>query len=143
MGEVVGKAASVCKKRDCSPREVYEKYWFEMEELLKLPGKAFRATVNDEFTIPKDALPLASSEGPATGIDPASLEGVVIDNRQAVREGNWTAGTGLKGFVATTTSTPGAIRERRRPLNGGPARRSTSRSASPTSRTRTAARRSP
>lgn len=99
MGEVVGKAASVCKKRDCSPREVYEKYWFEMEELLKLPGKAFRPTVNDEFTIPKDALPLASSEGPATGIDPSSLEGVVIDNRQAVREGNWTAGTGLKGFV--------------------------------------------
>lgn len=99
MGEVVGKAASVCKKRDCSPREVYEKYWFEMEELLKLPGKAFRSTVNDEFTIPKDALPLASSEGPATGVDPASLEGVVIDNRQAVREGNWTAGTGLKGYV--------------------------------------------
>ena len=26
IGEVVGKAASICVKNDCTPREVYERY---------------------------------------------------------------------------------------------------------------------
>ena len=33
MGEVVGLAASICKKQNCTPREVYSKHW---EKLVKL-----------------------------------------------------------------------------------------------------------
>jgi hypothetical protein len=99
MGEVVGKAASICVDRDCTPRDVYAKYWSEMDELLRLPGKAYRATVAAEIVIPKDALPLAGPNGPPTGLDPATLPGLVVDDRAATKTGNWTEGTGLKGYV--------------------------------------------
>ena len=53
MGEVVGRAASLCVKHGCTPRRVYEDYWGEMDELLKLPGAARRATVEDEIVLPE------------------------------------------------------------------------------------------
>jgi hypothetical protein len=59
MGEVVGKAASVAIKHGTNPRGVYEKHWAEMDELLKLPGKARRASPSAPIEIPADALPLA------------------------------------------------------------------------------------
>ena len=34
MGEVVGMAASLCKKHDCSPREVYQQHLPELKELM-------------------------------------------------------------------------------------------------------------
>jgi hypothetical protein len=98
MGEVVGKAASICVQRTCSPRDVYESYLNELVALLELPGKARRATVNDPIVMPKDILP-ADPKGPPTGLDPKELHGVVIDDVQAAKRGNWTAGTGLKGYV--------------------------------------------
>lgn len=100
MGEVVGKAASVCVAQNCFPRDVYERYWPELDSLLKLPGKAFRSDVNADFTIPSDALPLASKYGPPPGLDPKKLPGIVMDDRDAVKNGNWSEGQGLKGFVA-------------------------------------------
>lgn len=99
MGEVVGKAAAVCVLRECFPRDVYERYWSELDELLKLPGKAYRENVQASFTIPADALPLASQFGPPSGLDPKKLPGIVIDDRDAIKTGNWTEGTGLKGYV--------------------------------------------
>jgi len=103
MGEVVGKAASVAVKHGTTPRGVYENHWSEMDELLKLPGKARRATLTDEIEIPADALPLAGSHGPPTGIDPAKLAqekgAIVRDDREAKREGNWSEGQGLRGYV--------------------------------------------
>jgi FAD dependent oxidoreductase/NAD(P)-binding Rossmann-like domain len=99
MGEVVGKAASVCLVRDCEPRDVYERYLDDLEALLRLPGKARRPTVRDPVVIPPDALPLAGPRGPLTGLDPASLPGTVIDDTDAQRTGPWTEGQGLKGYV--------------------------------------------
>lgn len=99
MGEVVGKAASVCVARHCFPRDVYERYWSDLDDLLKLPGKAYRSNVKEEFTVPDDALPLAGQFGPPSGLDPARLPGIVVDDRQATRTGNWTEGQGLKGYV--------------------------------------------
>jgi len=103
MGEVVGKAASVAVRHDTTPRGVYEKHWGEMNELLGLPGKARRASLSATLEIPADSLPLAGPHGPPTGIDPARLaaekKAVVQDDREAKREGNWTEGTGLKGYV--------------------------------------------
>jgi hypothetical protein len=103
MGEVVGKAASVAIKHGTDPRGVYEKHWGDMDELLKLPGKARRASLSDPIDIPADAMSLAGPHGPPMGIDPRKLAkdrgAVVEDDLRAVREGSWTEGTGLKGFV--------------------------------------------
>lgn len=63
MGEVVGKATSLCVLNGCTPREVYSEHWDAMDELLKLPGKARRERVDDEIFIPTDILPLAESHG--------------------------------------------------------------------------------
>ncbi len=99
MGEVVGKAASVCVRHHCLPRQVHTDHWEELETLLQLPGRAFRATVEDDFTIPDDALPLAGPLGPPTGLDPRTLDGLVIDDRQAQRFGEWIESQGLTGYV--------------------------------------------
>lgn len=47
MGEVVGKAVSICVKESCTPREVYSLHLDELKELMQLPGRARRTTVND------------------------------------------------------------------------------------------------
>ncbi len=99
MGEVVGKAASVCILRNCFPRDVYERYWSDLDGLLKLPGKAYRENVKAEFTIPDDALISAGPHGPPSGLDTAKLPGIVVDDRQAKKTGTWTEGQGLKGYV--------------------------------------------
>ena len=99
MGEVVGKAAAICVEQNCTPRKVYESYLDELLTMLELPGKARRETIGGETVIPPDALPLAGSHGPPTGIDPAKLEGVVVDDRAAKQTGSWSEGDGLKGYV--------------------------------------------
>ncbi|WP_242120369.1 FAD-dependent oxidoreductase [Aestuariivivens sediminicola] len=38
MGEIVGKAASICVKRNVSPREIYEKHLTELKDLMSKPG---------------------------------------------------------------------------------------------------------
>ncbi|MGZ0170703.1 MAG: FAD-dependent oxidoreductase [Planctomycetales bacterium] len=108
MGEVVGKAASICTLQSCTPRDVYERYLDELKELLVLPGKARRETVSSVITIPKDALPLAGPNGPMPGLDPAKLKGLVLDDRDGKKVGKWTEGTGLKGFLAWGYSYAGA-----------------------------------
>ncbi|QEG23461.1 FAD-dependent oxidoreductase [Mariniblastus fucicola] len=102
MGEVVGRAASVCKLHSCSPREVFEKYWSEMDALLKLPGKAHRASVDQEFTVPADAMELAPERGPEwiprAGRSDKKLRGQVMDDQSATMTGKWTPGSGVKGY---------------------------------------------
>jgi hypothetical protein len=104
MGEVVGKAASVAVKHGTTPRGVYDSHWAELDELLKLPGKARRASPAAAIEIPPDAPPAAGPRGPITGIDPAVLArdkgAVVRDDLEASREGEWTEASKLKGFVA-------------------------------------------
>ena len=99
MGEVVGRAASICIKRDCLPRDVYKSYLDDLIELIKLPGKAFRSTVDDKITIPSDAMELAGPYGAPNGLDPKKFPGVV-DDIQAVFKGRWTRGQGLKPYFS-------------------------------------------
>lgn len=99
MGEVVGKAASICTLHGCEPRNVYLQHLDELLSLLQLPGKARRSTPSGEIIIPDDALPLAGPEGPPTGIDPQSIPGIVVDDQDALRTGKWSTGTGLKPYV--------------------------------------------
>jgi hypothetical protein len=98
MGEVVGKAASICKLHDCLPREVYTHYLVDLQELLQLPGKARRETVFDKIEMPANS-PVANAAGPPEGVDPKSLPGIVMDDIDALKSGEWTSGTGLKGFI--------------------------------------------
>lgn len=100
MGEVVGKAASVCVRHNCYPRDVYTGYWSEMERLLKIPGRARRKTVDSPIEIPDDAMAEAGAHGPMEGIDPARLEGLVVDDKQAKFKGNWGGSGSLKGYIA-------------------------------------------
>ena len=99
MGEVVGKAASLCTQYDCKPRDVYQDHLSELTELLELPGKARREKVGGPTTIPENALPLAGKHGPETGVRTSSLKGTVADDQQAKLTGKWTIGTGLRGYV--------------------------------------------
>jgi hypothetical protein len=73
MGEVAGKAASLCIAHQQLPAAIFPAYWEQLKELMNLPGGARRATVAEPITIPADAPPLPS---PAEhGLDPAKLEG--------------------------------------------------------------------
>ena len=99
MGEVVGRAASICILHECNPRDVYDRYLQELIDLINLPGKARRKTVYDPVEIPDDAMTLAGPTGPALGLEPKKMDGTVIDDVDAEKTGNWVSGTGLKGFV--------------------------------------------
>ncbi|QDT03297.1 tRNA uridine 5-carboxymethylaminomethyl modification enzyme MnmG [Rubripirellula lacrimiformis] len=99
MGEVVGKAASICAINQCSPRDVYADHLGELLTLLELPGKARRSTPSAPIVIPDDALPLAGPLGPPTGKSTDKLEGIVVDDVSAKFTGKWTEGAGLKGYV--------------------------------------------
>ncbi|MEO1524309.1 MAG: FAD-dependent oxidoreductase [Planctomycetota bacterium] len=100
MGEVVGKAASLCVLHECSPRDVYEKHLDELLELLELPGKARRSTPSASITIDAGALSRAEAWGPIDGLDPAKLPGVVIDDRNAKTKGDWKSGRTKGKYVA-------------------------------------------
>lgn len=99
MGEVVGRAASVCTLHECNPKDVYDRYLPELLDLLQIPGKSRRATVYDKMEIPDDAMELAGPNGLPPGLNIRKLPGIVVDDREATKVGKWTEGTGLKGFV--------------------------------------------
>ncbi len=99
MGEVVGKAASICRQNDCTPRDVYEQHLEELLSLLQLPGQARRETYNDPIVMPETILPLPGARGPETGRPLTDFTGVAVDETQAELAGNWNHGEGLKGYV--------------------------------------------
>lgn len=104
IGEVVGKAASICVKNQCTPRVVYERYLEELKDLLRQPGAARRETVQSKITLPADykplPLPVTKPEGGA-GLKLNTLQGIVADDEQAKFTGKWSTGQGLEGFYGT------------------------------------------
>jgi len=104
IGEVVGKAASIAQRNHCSPREVYERYWPQLVELMKLRGAARRDTLDGEIRLPNGYQPPAPTKdaGEESGPGPAvsTLPGLALDDSQAKLSGTWTKGTGLKGYFA-------------------------------------------
>jgi hypothetical protein len=95
MGEVVGKAAAVAIQRNTTPRGVYEQHWKEVDSLLKLPGRARRASLEAPFQISGPAPePLDDSGGRGAAL--SALKGIVIDNKAAKLTGSWTSGTNLE-----------------------------------------------
>jgi len=96
MGEIVGKAAWICVRHETSPRGVYESYLDLLKELMNEPGAKRRATLDGPLAMP------AGYKAPAhvfKGIDPASLEGIVIDDAGAQLKGSWLDTGSLPGFV--------------------------------------------
>ncbi|MEM6979902.1 MAG: FAD-dependent oxidoreductase [Planctomycetota bacterium] len=101
MGEVVGKAASICALENCRPRDVYESHLDSLLELCRLPGKARRSTPSGQIIIPDDAMTLAPPVAPSTRLYKSRLPGIVIDDNEATLTGTWKAGYGLKRHVGT------------------------------------------
>ena len=97
MGEVVGKAAAIAVQRGATPREIYSKYWKELDSLLQLPGRARRATLEAPFQIVGAVPgPVDDTGGRGGGTSPASLPGLVIDNKAARLVGKWEPGSSLE-----------------------------------------------
>jgi hypothetical protein len=105
IGEVVGKAASLCVKNECTPREVYERYWPQLAELLQLRGAARRETLDGPITLPAGYQPPTPIKdkhdgGEGAGIATTALGGLVVDDDQAKLTGTWVTGHGLPDYVA-------------------------------------------
>ncbi len=97
MGEVVGKAVSLCVKYKRTPRDVYDSHLNELKELMRLPGLARKETVNSKIVIPQD---IPEPPPPAENSIPIySLQGIVIDDTQAKLTGNWGTGQSLSNYV--------------------------------------------
>ena len=97
MGEVVGKAAAIAVQRGGTPRDVYAKYWSELDSLLQLPGRARRANLEAPFQIVgPEPTPVDDNGGRGGGVNPANLPGIVIDNKAARLTGTWTTGSNLE-----------------------------------------------
>jgi len=97
MGEVVGKAVSLCVKYKRTPREIYDSHLEELKELMRLPGSARRATVNSKIVIPENTPPLEPPK--EYSVSASSLPGIVIDDDKAVLTGNWGTGQGLPFYI--------------------------------------------
>ncbi len=96
MGEIVGKAAWICVRYETSPRGVYEKHLALLKELMTQPGALRRSTINGALALPPGVKIAART---VAGIDPTTLEGIVIDDDTAVLAGKWENGGNLPGFV--------------------------------------------
>ncbi len=101
IGEVVGKAASLCVKHQCTPREIYERYFPELKEMLALNGVARRETVDAPIHLPAGFKPPPVQPVKLVGVPGlpvAALPGLALDDSQAKLTGKWTEGSGLPGY---------------------------------------------
>jgi hypothetical protein len=97
MGEIVGKAAWICRSRNCSPRQVYELYLSELQDLMREPAVKRRTTINDPLEVPAG---LAVAEVAMLGINPGTLPGQIVDDNEAQLTGKWSGNGSLTGFLA-------------------------------------------
>ncbi len=97
MGEVVGKAAWICIRHHTTPRGVYEQYLDVLKDLMSKPGAMRRDSLESDLYLPANAkvLPPVVQDS----INPATLEGIVIDDEDADLIGDWAHGEGLKPYV--------------------------------------------
>jgi hypothetical protein len=96
MGEIVGKAAWICVRHKTTPRGVYERHLELLKELMRKPGAMRRDTLEGELVLPAGAKGAVYA---GTGLDPAKLPGIVIDDTEAELAGEWSDTGTLQGFV--------------------------------------------
>lgn len=87
MGEVVGRAAAVCKKHDCDPRDVYQKHLEEFKQLLRTPTRTstlapprFAGSVGEN--VARAAKVTTSGDHNAEGSHPEFVNDGQADTRQ-------------------------------------------------------------
>ncbi len=97
MGEVVGKAAWICVRHETSPRGVYERHLPLLQELMKQPGAMRRESLTSSLELPPG---VTIPERTFAGIDPAQLQGIVIDDEASELTGDWQDQGSLSGFIA-------------------------------------------
>ncbi len=105
MGEVVGKAAGICIKHKCDPRDVYEKHLDELKTLMNQYGVMRRDSVDGPFYIPPGVTPPpppkveVRTNKEIKYFDPAKMQGIVVDDEKAKITGAWNTGAGLENFI--------------------------------------------
>ncbi len=109
MGVVVGKAAAISSKNDVSPREVYYQHLDELIELLRLPGNVRRENLTAEFAVDTSLPDLGQPE--LDWIPLTQISGIVIDEEEATKKGDWRHGTGLKNHIENGYHYIGAVPE--------------------------------
>ncbi len=97
FGEVVGKAAWISVRHHTTPRGVYEQYLDILKDLMSQPGAMRRDSLEGALYLPANAkkLPEIFSDS----LNPAKLEGIVVDDADAELTGKWAQGEGLKPHV--------------------------------------------
>ena len=98
MGEVVGKAAWICVRYQTTPHDVYQDHLAQLKDLMSQPGVMRRATIDGELSIPPGVKVPAFA---TPGLDPAKLEGIVVDDEDAELHGSWSSDGHLTGFVGS------------------------------------------
>lgn len=110
MGEVVGRAAYLCRRYGLAPRGVYEERLEELLELQRQPGAMRRESLGAELELDESIAAVRPyrtkgddavdglAPDPALGVPLDSLAGIVVDDSQAELRGTWSAG-GLSDFV--------------------------------------------
>jgi hypothetical protein len=96
MGEIVGKAAWICVRHRTTPRGVYEQQLPLLKELMSQPGALRRDTLDGSLSLPAGAKVAARA---FAGLNPATLEGIIIDDEDAELQGKWEDTGSLSGFV--------------------------------------------
>lgn len=96
MGEIVGKAAWICVRHGVNPRGVYERHLPLLKDLMTQPGAMRRAGIEGDLILPSG---VKVSNFTGEGLDPARLEGLVIDDSDAELKGKWAEGENLKPFI--------------------------------------------
>lgn len=97
MGEVVGKASWIAVRHETSPRGVYEKHLDLLKELCRQPGWSRRDSLTSDLHLPPGGPKFLPSG--IEFIDPAELEGIVIDDAAAKLVGSWKSGEGLSDYI--------------------------------------------
>jgi hypothetical protein len=111
MGEVVGKAAYLCRKHETQPRGVYERYLSSLILLMEQPGAMRRDSLDAPLYRDERAVAVRPyfNKGADTvvGVDPTegdgipvgSLPGIVVDESQAKLTGTWGTTGSLSPYV--------------------------------------------
>jgi hypothetical protein len=99
FGEVVGKAAWITVRHHTTPRGVYEQYLDILKDLMGQPGAVRRDSLETPLYMPANAKKLPDVVSDT--IDPAKLEGIVIDDEDAELTGTWAKGESLKPYVGS------------------------------------------
>jgi hypothetical protein len=79
-----------------TPRGVYQDHLTQLKDLMAAPGVMRRPTLDGELALPPGVKAPAFA---LHGIDPAKLEGIVIDDDNAELHGSWSDDGHLTGFV--------------------------------------------